>query len=244
MSKEIRWPDCIQCKSPRVHRHKRSAMERLFSYIVPMRPLRCSSCKTVQWRRMPFRAGPLNYFTSLLIWVGLSYFVFDTSHHQAPEHFSEALRAEEAVQDQPDAITPDRSEPAPSPNVEPESAGRSLAQPAPALTLAAHLLGTLSTVEVRHDGETATVTLAADRPIEQFTLKRSKAAGGFVLDIAGKWKLADSVQRVRKMQLGNLREISIGEHPEHLRVVFRLHDMDTQRPKLNPAGGALNIIVQ
>ena len=228
------WPPCAQCKSPRVHRHKRSAAQKLFGYLVPLRPLRCASCQAVQWRRLPLRQAPLNYLSSLGVWGVLLVLIFDTSH-QAPDGLPSANPSEPPAL-QEDAIAPEAASPASPAAVQAPEAR-------PALTLAPSLSDTLSEVTVTFGPEGALVELHAGRPIDPPELTRSPAAGGFILDIPGRWTVAGAVAHTRHYERRHLREISIGEHADYLRVVFRVTELRSTRPSLETSAEGIRVSI-
>lgn len=249
MSGSTQWPRCYQCRAANLHRHKRSWLQRIFSYLAPIRPLRCGSCKTIQWRLLPPSLAPLNYLCSVVVWSGLMLLIFGGLDPQAPP---EPLLVQPPVQ--PTVQEEGASEPQTSPGVPaaadeaslvlPEEPGAPEPVAVPKLEMASVLTGKLQQVVIQSQPDSSTIVLKADRPMAHSHLSKSSSAEGFILDIQGKWELAAKVKRVRKFEQGNLKEVSIGEHPDFLRVVLRLHDLQVPRPELSRQDSELRITVQ
>ncbi|WP_370308929.1 hypothetical protein [Sinimarinibacterium flocculans] len=100
----------------------------------------------------------------------------------------------------------------------------------------------LDGVDVRWTGEAMEVVVRSGDALEP-SLRFSDADGGYVIDLPGRWSLADGLRLSRTFTRSNLAALHVGRNPKFLRVVLGLGDPSAPAPTLEVRDEGLWILV-
>lgn len=225
---------CPKCGKQRLARRPRESDERHFTRtlgkIIKIRPYRCSACKYETWKLKGWTAGPLLTaglaLVALLVIGAIGLMIWLS----VPPERSPTL-APMGVQAAVSNTPPDDAAPAPNVDnppapatatVEPSAEAPSALE-APSTPPAATPSNELRSATLQTVGGRSTLLLKTRTRVETYrTWMLQDGRNRFVIDIPGRWAIADTVERMLTVTLPKIDRIGLAEHADHLRIAIRL----------------------
>ncbi|HSW12385.1 MAG TPA: hypothetical protein VLI06_06055 [Solimonas sp.] len=243
---EISYINCRSCNSGRMRRIPRNPAEKLVGILLPVSRYRCSACGTRQWRWSHKRWIPRLAAAFGLVVAVIILIQFTGSPQPRMTEIEESaasLPATPAAAPAPAAasIVADPQapiDPAAAPTAPPatvavdESAVPKAEGPRP-----------IKDIRVRFDNGEMVISVISDQPVETYKLAPSSEAGGYVVDLPGRWQVSRDIRMQRSFSRGKLVALRMGEHEDFFRLVLQVRDLAATQSRVDVTDVGVNFTV-
>lgn len=228
---------CPQCRWP-MHRVRRSAWQHVVGFFVLARPLSCRKCGYSTWGLPAAREGLRPWLVNA--WTTIAFLAAAVAlglrlvpQERAPVRIEEDSPAVAAITPPPPAPTVAPEPVAPVPEPPPAEPVENLPAYRPVHDL-----------QVRRDDAATILELRSDRPVDSHQIVASGDTSRIVIDLPGRWRIVPGVGSVHTFGNGAIAELTLGQHPDFLRLVLRTRGRPPPAATVSPTPEGASIRIE